>query len=549
MPMPPGPPGTGIVIPPEMMAELQKKIHEKFPDAKIPFVTENFMNKMPLTIPVSNMRFKPPMHLVPNSSGYYGDSNKKNKKKEETKKQPEENKTKEAPEILFDNSNLDEKVISRQEIEHYKELEKYGNKEYLDMKIKEKAKVIMEKMKKRASDASPENIKEIYKEIFTNMKETVKKLKQTMMENIQKRIEENIAAIRAEIHNTQRICEDFEYVFCKGEDLSKIEPSKRREKIDIPKEFKIDKLIELQEKEKIQKHIEELPPNERIETQRNITICHTYFTDLIASIRHKFGDISKFEELDYLSKKDIDEVVEKVMADFVPINLFSETRDTLKKGTNPALYSFEWNSNLVNIYQIKERKSECRVVKFPNGFPIFSRLAITYEGRVFLTGGFFKELEQSLRTVYEYIEKENKMKRRANMIYRRSDHSLIYNKGYIYAVGAFVEGKISNSVERYDVKNNVWEERDFMNVPRAGVGLCVFNSNYLFAFGGRNEYNTHLNVIESYDIAKDIWREIDYAKTELWEEGAYLSQAHQISKDKIIIFGKSGGHSEGEVKS
>lgn len=112
-----------------------------------------------------------------------------------------------------------------------------------------------------------------------------------------------------------------------------------------------------------------------------------------------------------------------------------------------------------------------------------------------------------------------------------------------------LKNKVSNSVERYDVKNNKWEKMEFMNIPRAGVGLCVFNSNYLFAFGGRDKYTTHLTDIESYDICKDIWREIDYARTDQWDAGAYLCQAHQISKDKIIIFGKSAPHSDEEIKS
>lgn len=237
------------------------------------------------------------------------------------------------------------------------------------------------------------------------------------------------------------------------------------------------------------------------------------------------------------------------MDDFVPINLFSETRDFLKKGVNPALYSFEWSSNLVNIYQIKERKSECRVVKFPNGFPMFSRIAMTHEGSVYLIGGFFKDPAMYLRTTYEYIEKGNEMKRRANMVYRRSDHSVIFNRGYIYAVGAFIDGRFSNSVERYDVANDKWEIRESMHVPRSGVGLCVFNLNYIFAFGGRNGQNYHMKTIESYDISKDIWRQINYAQTDIWDEGAYLCQAHQISKDKIIIFGKSAPPSDSEIKS
>lgn len=319
--------------------------------------------------------------------------------------------------------------------------------------------------------ASPEKIKKIYREIFAKMRETVKRMREEMLISIRERIEENIANIRAEIYHTKRYCELFENKFCGGADMSKLDPSERKEKVEIPEEFKISDITEKRDKLEMQKYIESLTPTQRVEKQKNIAICHTYFSDTMASIRHKFGDISKFEELDYLSKKDIDVALERVMGDFVPINLFSETRDSLRKGTNPALYSFEWNSNLVNIYQIKEKKSECRVVKFPNGFPLFSRIAMTYEGRVFLTGGYFKELDMFLRTVYEYIEKENKMKRKENMIFRRSDHSVVCNKGFIYCVGAFIEGRFSNSVEKYDVKNNKWEVCDPMGMPRSGVGL------------------------------------------------------------------------------
>ena len=88
-----------------------------------------------------------------------------------------------------------------------------------------------------------------------------------------------------------------------------------------------------------------------------------------------------------------------------------------------------------------------------------------------------------------------------------------------------------------------------MNVARSGVGLCVFNSNFIFAFGGRNAMHNHLKIIESYDISKNIWQEINLVNSDLWEEGSYLCQAHQISKNKIIIFGKSAHPSEESIKS
>jgi hypothetical protein len=477
MQLPHGPPGTGMVIPPEMIAELQQKLREKFPDANIPFTAEGMLANMPVTLPVSNMRFKPPMHLVPNSSGYYGDTSKN--KKDEVKENKEKEKTEELVEVLFGSSE-EEKLISEEEKIHFEELAKMSNEEYLNMRMKLKTQQMLAKINNikdnlvlnlEDQSASPEKIKQIYKDIFAKMRETVKKMREQMLLSIQERIEENIANVRAEIYHTKRYCELFENKFCGGFDMSKLDPSERKEKVEIPEEFKITDIAEKRDKLEMQKYIESLTPNQRVEKQKNIAICHTYFSDTMASIRHKFGDISKFDELDYLSRKDIDTALEKVMGDFVPVNLFSETRDTLRKGTNPALYSFEWNSNLVNIYQIKEKKSECRVVKFPNGFPLFSRIAMTYEGRVFLTGGYFKELDMFLRTVYEYIEKENKMKRKDNMIFRRSDHSVVCNKGYIYSVGAFVDGRFSNSAEKYDVKNDKWEECDSMVMPRSGVGL------------------------------------------------------------------------------
>ena len=88
-----------------------------------------------------------------------------------------------------------------------------------------------------------------------------------------------------------------------------------------------------------------------------------------------------------------------------------------------------------------------------------------------------------------------------------------------------------------------------MHTPRSGVGLCVFNSNFIFAFGGRSKANYSMTKIESYDITNDFWREIDYAQTDKWDNGGYLCQAHQISKNKIIVFGRSAPPTDEEVKS
>lgn len=123
-PMVPG--GPGMVIPPEMFAELQKKLREKFPDANIPLTQEGLLANVPIQLPMSNMRFKPPMHLLPDSSGYYGDNNnqkKVNKEKRLEKEIKEPEPVVQETEELFYNDNEEEKVISSEETIHMEELD------------------------------------------------------------------------------------------------------------------------------------------------------------------------------------------------------------------------------------------------------------------------------------------------------------------------------------------------------------------------------------------------------------------------------------------
>ena len=128
MTMAPG--GPGMVIPPEMFAELQKKLKEKFPDANIPLTQEGLLANVPIQLPMSNMRFKPPMHLVPDSSGYYGDnSNQGNKKVNKEKRKEKEVKEPEPvvqeSEELFRNDNEEEKFISYEEETHMQVLDSF----------------------------------------------------------------------------------------------------------------------------------------------------------------------------------------------------------------------------------------------------------------------------------------------------------------------------------------------------------------------------------------------------------------------------------------
>ena len=70
------------------------------------------------------------------------------------------------------------------------------------------------------------------------------------------------------------------------------------------------------------------------------------------------------------------------------------------------------------------------------------------------------------------------------MIHKRADHSLIYNNGFIYAVGSFAKNVFKAHCEKYSVAEDKWYSIPSMNKSRSGVGLTAFNQKNIFAFGG-----------------------------------------------------------------
>lgn len=96
----------------------------------------------------------------------------------------------------------------------------------------------------KSKDWSTDNIK-LIKEIFQKMRDSLGELKTKMIDNIRKRIEENIAIVRAEYYQIMNLWTLFEKEYLQGVDISTIDHHERREKIEIPKAFKIQDLVEM----------------------------------------------------------------------------------------------------------------------------------------------------------------------------------------------------------------------------------------------------------------------------------------------------------------
>ena len=277
------------------------------------------------------------------------------------------------------------------------------------------------------------------------------------------------------------------------------------------------------------------------QAMKNLTLASFYVQSL-----SKFTETYQFPDLSYLENRNKEFIIEKTKK-YIASSLFEKDKTQLNEGVNPALYSMEWGQNLINIYQIREKKFETRGVDFSPCLPTFSRWCITQDGEVYLTGGVQKQKDSDeqkiLRTCYMYSDKGKDLIKKKSMFHRRADHSTLYHSGFIYAVGSFSninqEIVFSRKCEKYDVAADEWVKIAPMSKPRSGVGLCSFNENFIFAFGGRDSFNNRLDIIEVYDIKNDFWRNLDFVDRSPWNHGAYLCMAIQINKNDILIFGKS----------
>lgn len=71
----------------------------------------------------------------------------------------------------------------------------------------------------------------------------------------------------------------------------------------------------------------------------------------------------------------------------------------------------------------------------------------------------------------------------------------------IYIVGGEIHNRVFNSVRRFNLETNTWDEMAPMNKHRDGVGVAVY-SGHIYAAGGRQELviRTVFKIMELHQI-------------------------------------------------
>jgi len=94
----------------------------------------------------------------------------------------------------------------------------------------------------------------------------------------------------------------------------------------------------------------------------------------------------------------------------------------------------------------------------------------------------------------------------------RTSHAVAAFDGKLYAVGGYNgDGGRRSSVERYDPVTNAWEEVAPMGTARAAHAMAVLNGK-LYAVGGdeadEEAEGVISNTVERYDLATNAWEEV-----------------------------------------
>ena len=206
-------------------------------------------------------------------------------------------------------------------------------------------------------------------------------------------------------------------------------------------------------------------------------------------------------------------------------------------------------TNSIKIITSDNREERTVPLKFPEnyGFNTFfldcAHCNCSMNRCLYVAGGIESTSEQkrsnSLLCIDITKPDEYKVVKKASMNYARCAHTMISDDKYIYAVG----GEDLNTVERYDIENDIWEVLPNMRNKRMYPILYVYKG-YLYAFFGKfknGEYPDsieRLNISNNSGIAKPSWEIVIFSNKKKININYYGCALHEINGILYFFGGK-----------
>lgn len=194
--------------------------------------------------------------------------------------------------------------------------------------------------------------------------------------------------------------------------------------------------------------------------------------------------------------------------------VMSQAPTTIIKPLESVPYIMAQVKSTNNVKILDKKGITTKVVNFPlilgtNSFFIYSTHC-NLNGFLYVSGGVeIVGSSVSSSTMFKYNYENNTIVRLANMNFPRHNHTMISNGSFIYAVGG-----LTNTVERYDTRFNIWSVLPTMTTERQ-FPILFIHQNYLYAFFGKNSKGEYLETIERLNINHPtMWEIVTYKNPE-----------------------------------
>ena len=131
-------------------------------------------------------------------------------------------------------------------------------------------------------------------------------------------------------------------------------------------------------------------------------------------------------------------------------------------------------------------------------------------GKLHAVGG--RDGSSCLKSVECFDPHTNKWTPCAQMSKRRGGVGVTTWNGLLYAIGGHdaptsnLTSRLSDCVERYDPKTDMWTAVASMSISRDAVGVCLLGDK-LYAVGDYDG-QTYLNIVEAYDPQTNEWTQV-----------------------------------------
>jgi len=264
--------------------------------------------------------------------------------------------------------------------------------------------------------------------------------------------------------------------------------------------------------------------------------------------QHQYNEIS-YPTQEIISNNSLDKNNYKIIN-----NAQSETNvnlniDVRKYFKSKYILSPIPQTNSIKIITSESSEESTIPVKFPEnfGFNTFfldcAHCNCQSNKCLYVTGGIESTSERKRSNVLLCIDitqnDDLKVRKLANMNFARCAHTMISEGKYLYVLG----GEDLNSVERYDIENDIWEILPSMICKRMYPILHI-NNGYLYAFFGKYKNGDYpcsierLNINNNDDNIKPAWEMVIFSNPKNLDVKMYGSAVLEYSGMLYFFGGK-----------